>query len=243
MLLRFWGTRGSIAAPGPATTRYGGNTPCVELVTRAGQRFIFDCGTGARELGHHLQASEPKPLTATILLGHTHWDHIQGFPFFAPVFEAGNRIAVCAPQGANRTLPEVLAGQMEYTYFPVEHAIGRLHRVPRPLRGRPRSGRSAGPHAVPESPRHDAGLPDRSRRRLRAVPVRSRAVLGAAVALRRRARETGVHAAPTATAATPPSWKTPMLSFTMPSTRRKSMPPRRTGATAPKSTPPRSPRR
>lgn len=120
MLLRFWGTRGSIAAPGPATAHYGGNTSCVELVTRAGQRFIFDCGTGARELGNHLVAHEPKPLTATILLSHTHWDHIQGFPFFAPVFEAGNRIAVCAPQGANRTLPEVLAGQMEYTYFPVE---------------------------------------------------------------------------------------------------------------------------
>lgn len=120
MLLRFWGTRGSIAAPGPATARYGGNTSCVEVVTRAGQRFIFDCGTGARALGNHLLAHEPKPLTATILLSHTHWDHIQGFPFFAPVFEAGNRIVVCAPQGANRTLPEVLAGQMEYTYFPVE---------------------------------------------------------------------------------------------------------------------------
>jgi phosphoribosyl 1,2-cyclic phosphodiesterase len=120
LLLRFWGTRGSIAAPGPATARYGGNTSCVEVVTRAGQRFIFDCGTGARALGNHLLAHEPKPLTATILLSHTHWDHIQGFPFFAPVFEAGNRIVVCAPQGANRTLPEVLAGQMEYTYFPVE---------------------------------------------------------------------------------------------------------------------------
>ena len=120
MLLRFWGTRGSIAAPGPTTARYGGNTSCVEVVTRAGQRFIFDCGTGARALGNHLLAHEPNPLTATILLSHTHWDHIQGFPFFAPVFEAGNRIVVCAPQGANRTLPEVLAGQMEYTYFPVE---------------------------------------------------------------------------------------------------------------------------
>ena len=119
MLLRFWGTRGSIASPGPGTVRYGGNTSCVELLTRAGQRFIFDCGTGARDLGHHLVAAQ-QPLTATILLGHTHWDHIQGFPFFAPVFVPGNRITVCAPQGAKRTLPEVLAGQMEYTYFPVE---------------------------------------------------------------------------------------------------------------------------
>jgi len=124
LLLRFWGTRGSIASPGPGTVRYGGNTSCVELLTRGGQRFIFDCGTGARDLGHHLVSAQPQPLAATILLGHTHWDHIQGFPFFAPVFVPGNRITVCAPQGAKRTLPEVLAGQMEYTYFPVE--LGQL---------------------------------------------------------------------------------------------------------------------
>ena len=62
----------------------------------------------------------PKPIDLTILLSHTHWDHIQGFPFFAPVFVPGNRITVCGPKGANTSLPEVLAGQMEYTYFPVD---------------------------------------------------------------------------------------------------------------------------
>lgn len=121
MLLRFWGTRGSIATPGPSTIRYGGNTSCVEAVTSAGHRFIFDCGTGARQLGGYLMANAPKPIEATILLSHFHWDHIQGFPFFAPVFIPGNRITVCGPQGGNSTLlPQVLAGQMEYTYFPVD---------------------------------------------------------------------------------------------------------------------------
>jgi CheY-like chemotaxis protein/phosphoribosyl 1,2-cyclic phosphodiesterase len=120
LLLRFWGTRGSIATPGPSTLRYGGNTSCVEAVTDSGHRFIFDCGTGARALGGYLMGNAPKPIALTILLSHTHWDHIQGFPFFAPVFIPGNRITVCGPKGANSSLPEVLAGQMEYTYFPVD---------------------------------------------------------------------------------------------------------------------------
>jgi len=120
LLLRFWGTRGSIATPGASTVRYGGNTSCVEAVTNAGQRFIFDCGTGARALGAYLMANAPKPIEATILLSHSHWDHIQGFPFFAPVFVPGNRLTVCGPKGARGTLPGVLSGQMEYTYFPVD---------------------------------------------------------------------------------------------------------------------------
>jgi CheY-like chemotaxis protein/phosphoribosyl 1,2-cyclic phosphodiesterase len=120
MLVRFWGTRGSIATPGPSTNRYGGNTSCVEVVTNSGKRLICDSGTGARPLGAELLASATGPLEATILLSHTHWDHIQGFPFFAPLFIPGNRITVCGPKGAHASLPDVLAGQMEYTYFPVE---------------------------------------------------------------------------------------------------------------------------
>jgi CheY-like chemotaxis protein/phosphoribosyl 1,2-cyclic phosphodiesterase len=122
--VRFWGTRGSIATPGPGTIRFGGNTSCVEVTTNAGASFILDCGTGARELGDALMARGPEPITATILLSHTHWDHIQGFPFFAPLFVAGNRITVCGPEGSARSLREVLTGQMEFTYFPVE--IGQL---------------------------------------------------------------------------------------------------------------------
>lgn len=122
MKLHFWGTRGSIATPGPGTNRFGGNTSCVEVVTNAGQRFILDCGTGARLLGMHLMAHAPKPIKATILISHTHWDHIQGFPFFAPVFVPGGHITVCGPSGTHNTLPDTLSGQMEYTYFPVKLA-------------------------------------------------------------------------------------------------------------------------
>jgi CheY-like chemotaxis protein/phosphoribosyl 1,2-cyclic phosphodiesterase len=94
----------------------------VEVVTKSGRRYIFDAGTGARPLGLHLMANAPRPITATMLLSHTHWDHIQGFPFFTPLFVPGNRFTVCGPPGSNSSLPEVLAGQMEYTYFPVELA-------------------------------------------------------------------------------------------------------------------------
>lgn len=122
MIVRLWGTRGSIATPGPSTIEFGGNTSCAEVVTDAGARFIFDCGTGARLLGGYLLAQKTRPITGTILLTHTHWDHIQGFPFFAPLFIPGNEFRVCGPPGANLSLPEVLSGQMEYTYFPVELA-------------------------------------------------------------------------------------------------------------------------
>jgi CheY-like chemotaxis protein/phosphoribosyl 1,2-cyclic phosphodiesterase len=117
--VRFWGTRGSIATPGPTTVRFGGNTCCVEVVTDAGQRFILDCGTGARPLGIEMMLHGPKPLHATILLSHTHWDHIQGFPFFAPLFIPGNEFTICAPEGVGGSLANVLSGQMEFTYFPV----------------------------------------------------------------------------------------------------------------------------
>jgi len=122
--VRFWGTRGSIATPGAGTVRFGGNTSCVELTTNSGANFILDCGTGARALGAALMARTTGPITATILLSHTHWDHIQGFPFFVPLFVAGNRITVCGPEGSAGSLREVLSGQMEFTYFPVE--IGQL---------------------------------------------------------------------------------------------------------------------
>jgi CheY-like chemotaxis protein len=125
MRVRFWGTRGSIATPGPDTVRFGGNTSCVEVTTDSGACFILDCGTGARALGAALlKKSQGRPLSVTILLSHTHWDHIQGFPFFAPLFVPGNRITVCGPEGCARSLREVLSGQMEFTYFPVE--IGQL---------------------------------------------------------------------------------------------------------------------
>jgi phosphoribosyl 1,2-cyclic phosphodiesterase/CheY-like chemotaxis protein len=119
MQVRFWGTRGSLAKPGPATLRYGGNTSCVQLVSDSGTLLVLDCGTGAHELGHKLLREATGPLHGHLLISHTHWDHIQGIPFFAPLFQPGSRWDFYAPQGFGESLRETLAGQMEYTYFPV----------------------------------------------------------------------------------------------------------------------------
>ena len=124
MRVRFWGTRGSIATPGPDTIHFGGNTSCVQVTTDSGALLILDCGTGAHRLAAHLMAQGKKPITANILLGHTHWDHIQGFPFFSPAFIKGNSVAIHGPEGSRGSLHDVLAGQMEFTYFPIE--LGQL---------------------------------------------------------------------------------------------------------------------
>jgi CheY-like chemotaxis protein len=118
MRIRFWGTRGSIPKPGPATIRYGGNTSCVE-VRHEGTLIVLDCGTGAHELGRQIVAESPGPIRGYLLITHTHWDHIQGFPFFAPLFVRGSEWDVYAPLQLGRTLEEILAGQMQRTYFPV----------------------------------------------------------------------------------------------------------------------------
>lgn len=118
MLVRFWGTRGSLAKPGPGTVRYGGNTSCVELRGGDGTLIVLDCGTGAHALGQALMAA-PAPCNGHLLISHTHWDHIQGFPFFAPLFVAGNTWDIYAPGALGRQLERTLSGQMEHTYFPV----------------------------------------------------------------------------------------------------------------------------
>jgi len=119
MLVRFWGTRGSIAKPGPSTVRYGGNTSCVELRSSGGTLVVLDCGTGAHGLGQALVASGPPPINGHILIGHTHWDHIQGFPFFAPLFIPGNEWHIYGPRGVGSSLRESLSGQMQSSYFPI----------------------------------------------------------------------------------------------------------------------------
>src|SRR4030095_12808390 len=118
MRVRFWGTRGSIATPGPDTVRFGGNTSCVQVTTDAGAHFILDCGSGARQLGAALMARPSQPLEAAILLSHTHWDHIQGFPFFAPLFMPGNEWDVYAPRGLRESLRDAVAGELQDIEFP-----------------------------------------------------------------------------------------------------------------------------
>lgn len=119
MRLRFWGVRGSVPAPGPGTVYYGGNTSCVE-VRAGGQIIILDSGTGIRELGMALNAEfKRKPLSLTILITHTHWDHIQGFPFFEPAYRPKNRIQIVGFEGAKAGLAAILSEQMESPYFPI----------------------------------------------------------------------------------------------------------------------------
>jgi CheY-like chemotaxis protein len=119
MRIRFWGTRGSLPKPGSTTFRYGGNTSCVELRTEDETLIVFDCGTGAHGLGQALVATGERPVRGHLLISHTHWDHIQGFPFFAPLFVSGNEWDIYAPGGLGQELAATLAGQMQYTYFPV----------------------------------------------------------------------------------------------------------------------------
>jgi phosphoribosyl 1,2-cyclic phosphodiesterase/CheY-like chemotaxis protein len=119
MRVRFWGTRGSVPTPGATTVRYGGNTSCVEVRAADGTLVVLDCGTGAIALGRALLTENTGPIRGTLLIGHTHWDHIQGFPFFAPLFVPGHHWEVYGPGGFGRQLERGLTGQMVYEHFPV----------------------------------------------------------------------------------------------------------------------------
>jgi len=117
LTVRFWGVRGSIACPSPAYMGFGGNTSCVEV--RAGERVvILDAGTGIRPLGQLLKRERAKQ--ADILFSHTHWDHVNGFPFFAPAFDPDHAFRVFAGHLAEEGgIREAIAGHMHEPMFPV----------------------------------------------------------------------------------------------------------------------------
>jgi phosphoribosyl 1,2-cyclic phosphodiesterase len=118
--VRFWGTRGSIPTPGSNTVRYGGNTPCVEVRTEGGWLIILDAGTGIRELGRNLlERSNGAPIKGDIFLTHAHWDHIQGIPFFAPIFGQGNHFRIWGSQSLESCVGKVVRDQMSPVVFPV----------------------------------------------------------------------------------------------------------------------------
>jgi phosphoribosyl 1,2-cyclic phosphodiesterase len=117
MKVRFWGVRGSIPVPGPTTVRVGGNTPCVEIETETREVVILDAGTGIRLLGLDLASSGGR-LIAVLLFSHTHWDHIQGLPFFSPAHLRHNRLVILGEERMGVHLEQLLRGQMVDAYLP-----------------------------------------------------------------------------------------------------------------------------
>ncbi|MDB4459231.1 response regulator, partial [bacterium] len=122
MKIRFWGVRGSTPTPGPSTVHYGGNTSCVEI--RAdGELIILDAGSGIRPCGQALvKEFKDEPISLNLLLTHTHWDHIQGFPFFIPAYNPRNKITVRGFEGSFESLAEIFDNQMKAPYFPISMA-------------------------------------------------------------------------------------------------------------------------
>jgi phosphoribosyl 1,2-cyclic phosphodiesterase len=117
--VRYWGVRGSVATPGPGTMRYGGNTTCIEIRCDD-QIFVIDTGTGARELGNLLMAEAgDEPIRATLLYSHHHLDHVQGFPFFVPIYQETTQMEIFSGTTNQGVAEQVLSAQMAYPAFPV----------------------------------------------------------------------------------------------------------------------------
>ena len=121
MTVTFWGVRGSTPVPGPLTARYGGNTPCVEV--NAGETtLVLDAGTGIQSFGRHMRQITDEPVHMTLFLTHTHWDHIQGLPFFQLAYQPTNEIHIVGPKRVGVSLAECLERQMLAPNFPVPFA-------------------------------------------------------------------------------------------------------------------------
>src|SRR5207253_2638289 len=128
MEIKFWGVRGSTPTPQPENLRYGGNTSCVEVRVN-GSRYIFDCGTGFRVLGKEmLRQSEGKPMHAHVFISHFHWDHIQGIPFFGPLYNNPDNYFFFHSTSRSRGLQRALEEQMMDPYFPVNMSAMQGHR-------------------------------------------------------------------------------------------------------------------
>ncbi len=126
MKVRFWGTRGSIAVPGKDTTIYGGNTCCLEITLDTGRKIVIDAGTGIRELGDHFIATG-QTVDILLLITHIHWDHVQGFPFFDPIFNPSSRIEVDGFPAAMKGLKAIFDNKMGDGFFPVSFNDLKAH--------------------------------------------------------------------------------------------------------------------
>jgi len=119
LALHYWGVHGTLPAPGDAYTRYGGNTPCVSVQVSGEPLYVFDCGSGIKRLSDRLMAGAEERLSARVFISHTHWDHINTVPFFAPLYVRGNQIEIFGPYQGNLTIERAISAQMESVYFPV----------------------------------------------------------------------------------------------------------------------------
>lgn len=119
VVVSYWGVHGTLPVPGPDTVRYGGNTPCISVEVGGEPIYIFDCGSGIKHLSDHLLASTKERLSGRIFISHTHWDHINTVPFFAPLYARGNEFEVYGPYQGDLTIDRAVSAQMEGVYFPV----------------------------------------------------------------------------------------------------------------------------
>jgi len=117
--LSFWGVRGTLPVPGEQTIKYGGNTSCVSLEFSRGSFFIFDAGTGIKVLSDHLMARNRPLVGAKLFISHPHWDHINGLPFFVPLYIQGNEIEICGPAHGDISMQQLISAQMDGVYFPI----------------------------------------------------------------------------------------------------------------------------
>ncbi|MEQ8664333.1 MAG: response regulator [Rhodospirillales bacterium] len=115
----FWGCRGTLPRPGADSVRYGGNTNCVSLEFPRGQMFVFDAGSGIKQLSNHLMARGKKSISAKIFISHPHWDHINALPFFVPLYVPGNEFEIIGARHGALTMREIASAQMDGVYFPI----------------------------------------------------------------------------------------------------------------------------
>ncbi len=119
MIIEFWGVRGTLPVPGEQTVKYGGNTNCVTLSLSKKHYFIFDAGSGMKPLSNHLIKQKRFPLTAKIFISHPHYDHINGIPFFVPLYMKGNEFEFLGSPAGDMNLEKIISGQMDSIYFPI----------------------------------------------------------------------------------------------------------------------------
>ena len=120
VVIAYWGVHGTLPTPGPAFTRYGGNTPCVSVEIGGEPLYVFDCGSGIKRLSDHVATTMgTQRFAARIFISHTHWDHINTVPFFSPLYARGNQIEIFGPYQGDLTIERAIGAQMESVYFPV----------------------------------------------------------------------------------------------------------------------------